>query len=280
MPVWINGSVLADDEATVSAFDHGLTVGDGVFETVKVESGRPIALTRHLRRLGRSAAGLGLPTVDESYIRRGVDALVSATIEDPHSTPAGLARLRITLTGGRAPLGSDRSNAAPTVLIALALMQPWPASVAAVTVPWVRNERSPVAGLKTTSYAENVVALAFAHDYGASEAIFANSLGNLCEGTGTNVFAVVDDRVVTPPLSAGCLGGITRQLLIEWADVVEQDLPLPALTTASEVFITSSTRDVQGVHDLDGRMLPGVEGQFTRKLAEVYADRIAAKPDP
>lgn len=280
MPVWINGSVQADDEAKVSAFDHGLTVGDGVFETIKVESGRPIAFTRHLRRLGRSAAGLGLPTVDESYIRRGVDALVSATIENLHRPPADLARLRITLTGGRAPLGSDRGNAAPTVVIALAPMQPWPASVAAVTVPWVRNERSPVAGLKTTSYAENVVALAFAHDYGASEAIFANSLGNLCEGTGTNVFAVVDDRVVTPPLSAGCLGGITRQLLIEWADVVEQDLPLASLTTASEVFITSSTRDVQGVHDLDGRTLPGVEGQFTRKLAEVYADRIAANPDP
>ena len=84
-------------------------------------------------------------------------------------------------------------------------------------MPWVRNERSATAGLKTTSYAENVVALDRAHAEGGSEALFANTRGELCEGTGSNVVVVVDDELVTPPLSSGCLAGITRELLLEWA---------------------------------------------------------------
>ena len=83
-------------------------------------------------------------------------------------------------------------------------------------VPWVRNERSAVAGLKTTSYAENVVALAYAKERGAIEAVFANTRGELCEGTGSNVFVVRDGVVWTPPLDSGCLAGITRALAVEW----------------------------------------------------------------
>lgn len=274
MSVWINGLLRPDDDAIVSAFDHGFTVGDGVFETVKVVNGAPIALRRHLRRLARSASGLGLPAVDESYIRDGV----AAVIRDVRH--AELARLRLTLTAGRAPLGSDRGAAEPTVVVAIAPMQPWPPSAAVVTVPWVRNERSAVTGIKTTSYAENVVALVFAQEYAATEAIFANSLGNLCEGTGSNIFVVVGDRLVTPPLSAGCLAGVTRELVIDWADVAVDDLPLTALSSATELFLTSATRDIQGVHEVDGRALPGVDGPVTRKIAELYAERITATPDP
>ena len=107
------------------------------------------------------------------------------------------------------------------MLVACSAAKPWPPSTVLATVPWVRNERSAVAGVKTTSYAENVVALAHAHARGASEALFLNTQGRVCEGTGSNVFAVVDGAILTPPLSSGCLAGVTRDLVIEWCGAEE-----------------------------------------------------------
>ena len=95
-----------------------------------------------------------------------------------------------------------------------------------VTVPWPRNERGALAGLKTTSYAENVVALAEARRRGGTEAIFANLAGHLCEGTGSNVFYVVDGELRTPTLASGCLAGVTRALVLEWCGGVEVDEPI------------------------------------------------------
>jgi branched-chain amino acid aminotransferase len=135
--------------------------------------------------------------------------------------------------------------------------------------------------VKTTSYADNVVALAHAKAAGGDEAVFANTLGVLCEGTGTNVFVVRNGVVSTPPLSSGCLAGVTRALLLEWADVVEEDLPVEALTEADEVFLTSSTRDVQGVHAVGDHQVPGgAPGPVTQRLAGVFAERAAADVDP
>ena len=151
-------------------------------------------------------------------------------------------------------------------------------------VPWTRNERSAVAGLKTTSYAENVVALAYASERGASEALFANTRGQLCEGTGSNVFLVSGGRLLTPPLTSGCLAGITRELVIEWAiadglDVDETDLGLDDLRSADEVMITSSTRDVQAVAAVDDRQLDA-PGPVTRRLTELFARCAARDLDP
>lgn len=274
MRAWVNGTVVDDADARVSVFDHGLTVGDGVFETAKVVDGVPFALTRHLVRLGESAAGLGLTAPGPDDLRGAVDAVLSANAEH-RGRPL---RLRITLTGGTSPLGSDRGDAGPTLVVALAPMAAWPDSAKVVVVPWVRNERSATAGLKTTSYAENVVALAYAKQRGGTEALFANTVGDLCEGTGSNVFLVRDGEVVTPPLSSGCLAGVTRALLMEWADVAEKDLPMSALAEADEVFLTSSTRDVQAVHAVDDRTLE--PGPVSRRLAEVFAARAAADVDP
>jgi branched-chain amino acid aminotransferase len=136
-----------------------------------------------------------------------------------------------------------------------------------------------VAGAKTTSYAENVVALNAAHEAGASEAIFGNTRGELCEGTGSNVFVVLGDEVLTPPLASGCLAGITRELLLEWAakdglPVRERDLPLSVLADVEGLLLTSSTRDVQEAGVVDGRALPGSPlvaatiDLFTRYAAE------------
>ena len=130
-----------------------------------------------------------------------------------------------------------------------------PDSTAVHVVPWTRNERAATAGLKTTSYADNVIALAAAHRAGASEALFANTRGELAEGTGSNVFVVIDGVALTPPLASGALAGVTRGLVVEWAaaaglPIREADLPMSVLAEADEVFLTSSTRDVQAVQCL------------------------------
>jgi branched-chain amino acid aminotransferase len=278
MSVWIQigdrAGLFEADEAHVSVFDHGITVGDGVFETLKVLAGEPIALTRHLRRLTQSCRILGLQAPD-------LDVLLGAVAEVIRSEPeaAALGRLRITCTGGSGPLASDRQDGAQTTIVALRPMQPWPSTTSAVVVPWVRNERSPVTGAKTTSYAENVVALAWAHERGFSEGLFGNTTGELSEGTGTNVFVVKSGQVLTPALSSGCLAGITRELLLEWNLATEAQLSREDLESADEAFLTSSTRDVHPVVKLGERTWDDV-GPTTRFIAAQYIRAISQNIDP
>ncbi|MFE9425423.1 aminotransferase class IV [Kitasatospora sp. NPDC006697] len=273
MMIWLNGELVEQHRAEVSALDHGLTVGDGVFETVKTVQGEPFALTRHLDRLTRSATGLGLPAPDLEQVRKGCEAVTAAN-------PMPLGRLRITYTGGIGPLGSDRLDSPPTLVIALGAATPRPETTAVATVEWTRNERAATAGLKTTSYAENVIALAHAHRQGASEALFPNTLGRLCEGTGSNVFVVLDGKLLTPPLSAGCLAGVTRALVLDWCDGEEADLPMDVLQRAEEVFLTSTLRDVQAVSRVDQRVLDDAPGPVTARAMAAFTARSAADPDP
>nr|WP_202036325.1 aminodeoxychorismate lyase [Streptomyces mexicanus] len=261
------------EAARVSVLDHGLTVGDGIFETVKAVDGKPFALTRHLQRLTRSARGLGLPDPDHDEVRRACAAVLEAN-------PMPLGRLRITFTGGHGPLGSDRGDQGTTLVVALGETTRRPDSTAVVTVPWTRNERGALTGLKTTSYAENVVALAHAHRHGASEALFGNTAGRLCEGTGSNVFVVLDGEIHTPPLASGCLAGVTRALAIEWTGAKETDLPLDVLREAEEVFLTSTLRDIQAVHRVDDRELPGTAGPVTAKAMRIFEERSGDDLDP
>jgi branched-chain amino acid aminotransferase len=274
--LWVNGRLVDETAPVVRADDHGLVVGDGVFETCAVHDGVPFALTRHLRRLRESAAGLGI-AIDEDLIRTGIAEVLAGV-------PAR-ARLRVTVTGGPSPYGSDRGDAAPTVLVATGALAPWPPTTDVAMVPWTRNERSATAGLKTTSYADNVVALRWAHERGAAEALFANSRDEICEGTGSNIFFEYAGGLVTPPLSSGCLGGITRELLVEWlraagADVEERSLTVDALRTATEAFITSTTRVVQPIRALDGVAYGGAPGPLTRRASEVFARYAADNVDP
>jgi branched-chain amino acid aminotransferase len=273
MRAWVNGEILPDPSGpAIAVDDHGLTVGDGVFEAIKVIDGRPFALTRHLDRLARSAAGLGLPTVDDAVVRRGV----AAVLEDD---PLPLGRIRITYTAGRAPLGSGRVDGEPTLVVVAAPMEQAAETTAVVTVPWPRNERGALAGLKTTSYGENVRALARAAERGASEAIFSNLAGQLCEGTGSNVFYVVDGELRTPTLQSGCLAGVTRALVLEWFGGVEVDEPIDVIEVASEVFIVSTTRDVQGVSRWDDRELPA-PGPVTIEARDTWRAQEADHLDP
>ncbi|KQX47948.1 MULTISPECIES: aminodeoxychorismate lyase [unclassified Streptomyces] len=273
MKLWVNGGLHDAETARVSVLDHGLTVGDGIFETVKAEHGGTFALTLHLERLTRSARGLGLPDPDLDEVRRACAAVLEAN-------PMALGRLRITYTGGLSPLGSERGDAGPSLVVALGETGRRADTTAVITVPWTRNERSALTGLKTTSYAENVVALARARERGASEALFANTVGQLCEGTGSNVFVVVDGRILTPPVSSGCLAGITRALAVEWTGAEETDLPLEVLESAEEIFLTSTLRDVQAVHRVDGRELTATPGPVTAKAMRIFDEQAARDRDP
>lgn len=276
--VWVNGALCSPGEARLSPFDHGLLVGDGVFETLRVYGGLPFAWTRHLDRLARSADGLGLPLPDRDDLRAAADAVLGAN-------GVREARLRITVTGGPSPLGSERGDAGPTVIVATTACSAPPEAVSVVVVPWPRNERGATAGLKTISYAENVRALAYARAHGADEAVFANTVGNLCEATGSNVFLVDGDALVTPPGEAGCLLGVTRALTIELCaqlgiDCAERDVPIGALRGTSEAFLTSTTREVQAISAVDGRALAHAPGETTRALAEAFTKLVASDPDP
>ncbi len=271
--VWIDGEVVEASVARVSPFDHGLLTGDGVFETLRVYGAVPFAARRHLERLALSAAAMQLPCPEPELLRQAMADVVAA-----NGVESG--RMRITLTGGVAPLGSDRADVRPTVILAVGPLTDWPAATAVVTVPWPRNERAALAGVKTISYGENVVALAYAHERGAGEAIFANLAGNLCEGTGTNVFFAVGGRLITPPLAAGCLAGVTRDLLLELVDVVEDDVPLSALAAADEAFLSSSTREVQPISAVDGVALAAVPGPCTALARSRFADLVRRDTDP
>lgn len=267
MKQWCNGVLRDGRDPAIRINDHGFTIGDGVFETMKVVDGTPFALTRHLQRLRRSAQGLGLQPPDEPQVRAGIEAVLAANRADI----GALALMRITLTSGPGPVGSQRGEGAGTVAITLSGFHGWPESAAVGVSPWPRNERSPLRGLKTTSYAENAVSLHWARERGYSEALLANLAGRLCEGTGSNVFVVTGGRVLTPPLASGCLEGITRGLVLEWCDAYEQDLHLEELHAADEVFLTSSTRDVQPVSQVDGRMRK--PGRLTDEIRREFATR-------
>jgi branched-chain amino acid aminotransferase len=274
MKVWVDGALVDADEARISPFDHGLLTGDGVFETLVVYDGTPFAIRRHLERLAVSCKGLGLDVPDTEVLRAAMAAVVQAN-------EVTSARLRVTVTGGDSPLGSDRGKDGPTVVVAVGALAPWPPTADVVVVPWTRNEKGALAGLKTTSYGENVVALAYAKERGAAEAIFANSVGDLCEGTGSNVFIASEGVLRTPPLRSGCLAGVTRALVLEaLGNVVDDDLPLSALTSADEAFLTSTTREVQPIRAVDGRALAAAPGPLTRAAAAAFKSVVAHSLDP
>jgi branched-chain amino acid aminotransferase len=271
--IWLNGRLYDDpQQATVAGMDHGLIVGDGVFETLKVTERGAFAVRRHLNRLSRSAAALQLPAPDHMQISEAIESVL-----DGRGFPLG--KLRITYTGGRGPLGSEAAYGPPTLIAALAPAAAAPPLASIVTAPWTRNEHGALAGVKSVSYAENVRALGFAASHNATEAIFLNTAGHLCEGTGSNIFFVFAGTVLTPPLSSGPLAGITRELIMEWNSVEECDLTLDEAKRADEVFITSSMRDVQGIERWDDRVF-SLARPVTKTYAATFAKRSSAHLDP
>jgi branched-chain amino acid aminotransferase len=275
MKVWLDGALLPAHEALVPVSNHGLTVGDGMFETMKVVGNTAFAITRHLARLHRTADGLGLVVpYDDAALRDAIDTTVVAN-------QPGAGWVRVTVTGGPSLGGSARGDELATVVIQCGPASAWSPAADVVTVPWPRNERGALAGLKTTSYAENVVAREHARAASAEEALFANTVGNVCEGTGSNVFLGTNGQLLTPPLTSGCLAGITRELLLELdLSIVEADLGMSALPDVDEAFLASSTRDVQPIAAIDSRPLAACPGPLTIAARDAFVALQSQSVDP
>jgi len=276
--IWRNGKMISADEAHISPFDHGILVGDGVFETLNVYGGEPFAASRHFCRLKRSADKMGLEVPDESELLEAMRAVVKAN-------DLTKARIRVTITGGISPLGSDRGTNEHTLLVAASPLPEFAEVGKVITVPFTRNENSALAGVKSTSYGENVVALALAKKQGAVEAIFANNAGMLCEGTGCNIFLVIDGKLLTPTLASACLAGVTRSVVLDVCaeleiEVSEKDVPLDDLKKAEEAFLSSSLREIQGIERVDEVDLPSAPGLITQKIREGFKDFVSRNPDP
>ncbi|MFM9096135.1 MAG: aminotransferase class IV, partial [Actinomycetes bacterium] len=262
--IWLNDQLVDSEKALVSVFDHGFTVGDGAFETLKVVDKNPVALTRHIERLAYSLKTIGIDFEKEELLRKAVNEVISANPQ-----LGSTMRMRITYTSGIGPLGSDRTKDNFTLVVAVSPEVNWPETAIVVTVDEPRNDKSMLAGSKTTSYAQNAAVLAMAKAKGAHEAIMPNTRNQICEGTGSNIFVVKDGKVLTPPLSSGCLGGITRALVCQWFDVEEVDMPMTILKEVDEAFLTSSTRDIQPISKIDDRQLNS-PGPISMKLRDEF----------
>ncbi|MFN0130518.1 MAG: aminotransferase class IV [Verrucomicrobiales bacterium] len=271
--VWHNGELRPLDDVAISPFDRGLTIGLGAFETLVAVDGEPFAFDRHWDRLVHSCRALGLAIPVGDAVAAGMRAVAAA---NGH----GHGRLRVTVTAGPGPLGSDRDGVSQSTCLIVSAPRPkWPPVARVIILPWPRNERSPLAGVKSTSYAENALALAEARRHGADEALFFNTAGRLCEGSGSNVFVVQDGILMTPPLEDGCLAGVTRSLVLELArelglQVREGPVTIESWTRLSEAFLTSTTREIQPIGRVDGRDLAAAPGPITELLARAWRGRV------
>jgi branched-chain amino acid aminotransferase len=271
--LWLNGELIEEREARISPADHGLLVGDGVFETLRCYAGRPFALDAHLERLEAGALALGLTTPPLAELNRAAHAVIEAN---------GLAeaRMRITLTSGPGPPGLARGPGPVTAIVVAFPLEPWPPTATAIVARWRRDETSPLAGVKTIALVDNVMALAEARAKGAGEALLLNGRGDLCEATTANVFCIRDGQVSTPALSSGCLAGITRDNVLRVCaglriGAVEAALPGQLLHEVEEAFLTSSTREIQPLVAVDGRPIgEGEPGRLTLRLARAYSDMV------
>jgi branched-chain amino acid aminotransferase len=271
--VYVNGAMVAEDDARVSVFDAGFQHGVGLFETLRTYGGKFFRLRRHVERLLGSAAALGLPPIGSA---EELEAAVRRTVAEN-----GLADARVRLCATRGRLGNADSPT-PTVVVTAAALTPYPAELyengMAVAVADIRqNETDPTSRHKTLLYFPRLLALEIARKKGCGEALFFNSAKHLAEGAISNIFLVEDGALFTPSLETGILAGVTRAAVIELASAegiktVEKTLTIHDLLTASEVFLTNSIMEVMPVvrverHQVgDGR--PGIR---TRLLREKYA---------
>ncbi|MDI4663627.1 aminotransferase class IV [Xanthobacter autotrophicus] len=260
MKLWLGTGLVAEDEARISPFDRGFTLGDGLFETLRVRAGAVLRLNAHLARLttGAGVLGLPLPTLD-------LAAALAATAE-----ANGLAEgvLRLTLSRGTGPRGVlPPAEPTPTLVITAAAL-PAPAAPARLVIAQGtrRNERSPLAQVKSLNYLDNILARQEAARRGADDAVLLNTRERVAETSIANVFAVIGGDLVTPPLAEGVLPGIMRAaVLAEGAG--ERPLTPEDLRTAEEIILTSAL-GLRSVAALDGRELPG------RTVAEQLRARI------
>jgi branched-chain amino acid aminotransferase len=275
----VNGNITPADEARVSVLDNGFTFGDSVYEVLRTYGGRAFEPGRHFRRLRRSAARLGfdVPAADAQLLAQ-VDALLARA-------PGGESYIRIIVTRGVGDCSYHFEHVhGPTVVMIQKPLPPYPARhydegirVAAVGVR--RNHpRALDPAIKSSNLLNNVLAVREAQSRGAEEPVLLNHEGFLAEGASTNVFVAREGVLATPPLSAGILAGITREVVLELAAGLaiacrEEPLHVEDLLRADEAFMTSTTREVVPVCQVDERLVgDGHPGPLTRRVMQAFRE--------
>lgn len=266
MTVWLNGSLLPSDAARIDPADRGFTLGDGLFETLRVADGRPCHADRHLRRLFASAESLGIPVpFAEERLLEAMAELLTA-----NGTSAG--SLRLTLTRGPAPRGVlPPPHPAPTLLITTGRLPPDGPARLVVAGVTRRNEHSPLSRLKTLNYLDTILARQEAERRGADDALLLNTAGRLAESTVANLFVVSGGDLLTPPVEDGALPGIRRSLILEGQGGRERSLGLDDLLAADEAFLCNSL-GIRPVIAVDGRPIgSGIPGPVFRTVSGAAA---------
>lgn len=277
LKIWLNDGLVDESEAKVSVFDHGLLYGDGVFEGIRVYSGRVFEHEAHIRRLYHSAEAIRLtiPVEPETLMEQVRETVAANGITD------GYIRLVVTRgvgTLGLNPLVCEKSQ----VIIIAATIQLYPpelyeTGLKVISGNTMRNHPLAVSPqIKSLNYLNNILAKLEGLDHGVLEVIMYNHQGYVAEATGDNVFIVKNKQVLTPPSSAGGLEGITRGVVIRLAreagyEVSEQNLTRYDLYVADEIFLTGSAAEVIGVVEIDSRKIgTGRPGPVTRELLELF----------
>ena len=246
------------EESAFLEATHEVLTGQGLFETILVKDQVPQFLDLHLARLQNSSEIMGIPAPDSEKVIVGVEQLLLLQ-------QGKLGRLRITLY---------RDAPSPQLMLSLIDVKPSLEKVRVNISPWTRNENSVIAGAKSASYAENVVALERAKASGFTETLFFNNAGQLAEAATSNIVIVVDGEAVTPPLSSGCLPGITRQVLLERGVMREVSIDSGSLERASAAALLSSIRGVQPINVLGERELNSLD-ETLQHLSKVYEACVA-----
>ena len=277
MKVFIDGQFYDEGKAMVSVFDHGLLYGDGVFEGIRIYSGRVFKLKEHIDRLFYSAKAilLELPMSHAELMKATVDTCRENNLRDGY--------IRLVVTRGVGTLGlNPRSCKNPSVIIIAGKIQVYPPELYTkgmdiVTVPTTRNLHSAVnPAIKSLNYLNNILAKIEANNAGVEEAVMLNSEGFVAECTADNLFIIKNGELLTPPNSAGALYGITRGTVMDLAaqsgmKVSEPNLTRYDLFNADECFLTGTGAEIMPVVKIDGRVIgTGKPGALTRKLVDSY----------
>ena len=277
MKVYINGKYYDKDDAKVSVFDHGFLYGDGIFEGIRLYNKNVFKLPKHIDRLFRSARAimLDLPWSKQEIMDAVCDACRVNNLTDGY--------IRLVVSRGKGALGlSPRSCSDPQLIIIADQIQLYPEELyqnglKAITVPTRRNSHAALPPMvKSLNYLNNILAKIEAQNLGYQECLLLNNEGYVAECSGDNVFIVFEGQLITPPVSAGSLGGMTRQTAIELAkklgfEFVEKPLTRFDIWTADECFLTGTAAKLIPLVELDGRTIgTGKPGEMTNKLISAF----------
>ena len=277
MKIYIDGRYYSEQDAKLSVFDHGLLYGDGIFEGIRAYNGRVFKLKEHIDRLFYSAKAI-LLDIPLSHAE-----LMAAVVETCRRNKLRDGYIRLVVTRGTGTLGLNPNRCKnPSVIIIAGKIQLYPPDLyrkgmEIITVPTVRNLHSALnPAIKSLNYLNNVLAKIEANNAGCEEAIMLNAEGYVAECTGDNIFIVKEEQLLTPPLAAGALYGITRKVVLGIAansgiTVAEPNLTRYDLFNADECFLTGSGAELVPVVKIDGRVIgTGKPGPITARLVTQY----------